>query len=42
MDDFEIQRGGTSFTIDTVRYFTQRFPAAKFFYLVGADNVAGL
>lgn len=42
VDDFEIQRGGTSFTIDTVRYFTQRFPAAKIFYLIGADNVPGL
>lgn len=42
VDDFEIQRGGTSFTIDTVRYFAQRFPAAKLFYLIGADNVAGL
>jgi len=42
VDDVEIQRGGTSFTVDTVRYFAQRFPGAKFFYLVGADNVAGL
>lgn len=42
VDDFEIQRGGTSFTIDTVRYFTQRFPGAKLYYLIGADNVAGL
>jgi len=42
VDDFEIQRGGTSFTIDTVRYFTQRFPGAKLFYLIGADNVPGL
>lgn len=42
LDDIEIQRGGTSFTIDTVRHFTQRFPAAKLFYLIGADNVAGL
>jgi nicotinate-nucleotide adenylyltransferase len=42
VDDFEIQRGGTSFTIDTVRYFTQRFSEAKLFYLIGADNVAGL
>ena len=42
VDDFEIQRGGTSFTIDTVRYFTQRFPAAAIFYLIGADNVVGL
>ena len=42
VDDFEIQRGGTSFTIDTVRYFAQRFPGAKLFYLIGADNVPGL
>lgn len=42
VDDIEIQRGGTSFTIDTVRYFAQRFPTAKLFYLIGADNVAGL
>jgi nicotinate-nucleotide adenylyltransferase len=42
VDDFEIQRGGTSFTIDTVRYFAQRFPAARLFYFIGADNVLGL
>jgi nicotinate-nucleotide adenylyltransferase len=42
VDDLEIQRGGTSFTIDTVRCFGQRFPTAKLFYLIGADNVAGL
>lgn len=42
VDEVEIQRGGTSFTIDTVRYFQQRFPAAKLFYLIGADNVPGL
>jgi len=42
VDDIEIQRGGTSFTIDTVNYFAQRFPEAKLFYLIGADNVAGL
>lgn len=42
LDDFEVQRGGASFTIDTVRYFKRRFPAARFFYLIGADNVPGL
>jgi nicotinate-nucleotide adenylyltransferase len=42
VDDVEIQRGGPSFTVDTVRYFAQRFPGAKLFYLVGADNVPGL
>lgn len=42
VDDVEIQRGGTSFTIDTVHYFRQRFPGAKCFYLIGADNVVNL
>ena len=42
VDEVELQRGGTSFTVDTVRYFAQRFPAAKLFYLIGADNVPGL
>lgn len=42
VDDVEIQRGGTSFTVDTVRYFAQRFPQSKLFYLIGADNVASL
>jgi len=42
VDDFEIQRGGTSFTVDTVRYFAQRFAQAKLCYLIGADNVPGL
>ena len=42
VDDHEIQRGGTSFTIDTVRHFAQRFAGAKLFYLIGADNVPKL
>ena len=42
VDEIEIQRGGTSFTIDTVRYFNKRFPEANLYYLIGADNVAGL
>jgi nicotinate-nucleotide adenylyltransferase len=42
VDDLEIQRGGTSFTIDTVQYFARKFPGAQFFYLIGADNVPKL
>jgi nicotinate-nucleotide adenylyltransferase len=42
VDGHEIQRGGTSFTIDTVRHFAQRFSGAKLFYLIGADNVPKL
>jgi len=42
VDEVEIQRGGTSFTIDTVRYFAEKFPEAKLHYLIGADNVVNL
>lgn len=42
VDDLEVQRGGTSFAIDTVRHFAEKFSGAKLFYLIGADNVPKL
>jgi nicotinate-nucleotide adenylyltransferase len=42
IDDQEIRRGGTSYTIDTVRDYTRRFPEAQFFYLIGADQLPKL
>jgi nicotinate-nucleotide adenylyltransferase len=42
IDDQEIRRGGTSFTIETVRDFARRFPDATLLYLVGADHVPTL
>jgi nicotinate-nucleotide adenylyltransferase len=42
VDDREIRRRGTSYTIDTLRDFAQKFPGAELFCLVGADNVAKL
>ena len=42
VDEQEIERGGISYTIDTLRDYARRFPQAEFFYLVGADNVASL
>ena len=42
VDDQEIRRGGTSYTVDTLRDYARRFPKAELFYLVGADNVASL
>lgn len=42
VDDQEIRRGGTSYTIDTVRDYERRFPAAELFYLIGADNMPTL
>ena len=42
IDDQEIQRGGVSYTIDTVRDYVRRFPRAQLFYLIGADHVSKL
>jgi|SRR5438477_5531287 len=42
IDDQEINRGGVSYTIDTVRDYAGRFPGAQLFYLIGADHVAEL
>src|SRR5437588_3889181 len=42
IDEQEIRRGGTSYSIDTVRDYAQRFPGVELFYLIGADNIAQL
>jgi nicotinate-nucleotide adenylyltransferase len=42
IDDEEVKRGGTSYTIDTVRNYTSRFPKAELLYLIGTDNIPHL
>jgi nicotinate-nucleotide adenylyltransferase len=42
IDEQEIRRGGISFTIDTVRDYAARFPAARLFYMIGGDHVGQL
>jgi len=42
IDEQEIKRGGTSYTIETLRDYAKRFPGAELFYLIGADNAAKL
>jgi len=42
IDDQEIRRGGVSYTIETARCFAAKFPGAKLFCLIGADNVSRL
>src|SRR5580692_6205843 len=42
VEDQEIRRGGVSYTIETARHFAKKFPQAKLFYLIGADNVPKL
>jgi len=42
VDSQELERGGTSYTIDTLRVYAQRFPGVRLLYLIGADHVASL
>lgn len=42
VDTQEIDRGGISYTIDTVRSYKASFPKAQFCYLIGADHVPQL
>ena len=42
IDEQEIQRGGISYTIDTVRDYTRRSSGCRVFYLIGADHVPKL
>jgi len=39
VDPSELERGGVSFTIDTVRDYRRRHPAAQLHWLIGADHV---
>ena len=42
IDEQEVQRGGLSYTIDTLRDYATRFAGASLFYLIGADHVPQL
>jgi len=42
IDGQEIRRGGVSYTVDTLRDYSKRFPGAELVYLIGADHAAKL
>ena len=42
VDEQEIKRGGISYSVETLRNYAKKFPAAKLFYLIGADNISKL
>lgn len=42
VDEQEIQRGGVSYSVETLRDYARRFPQVELVYLIGADNVAKL
>jgi nicotinate-nucleotide adenylyltransferase len=42
VDDVEILRGGTSFTVDTLLHFRAIYPDDELFYFIGEDNLPAL
>lgn len=40
--DIELRRGGTSYTIDTIRQLRTVYPAHRFSFIIGGDMVASL
>lgn len=42
VDAVEIERGGVSFMVDTLRIYRQRYPDAALFLLLGSDAAASL
>jgi nicotinate-nucleotide adenylyltransferase len=42
LDDFDLNRSGPCYTIDTIAHFRQRFPSAEICLLIGADSLMEL
>ncbi|WP_404422894.1 nicotinate-nucleotide adenylyltransferase [Nibricoccus sp. IMCC34717] len=42
VSDLELRRGGTSYTIDTVRQVAAELPGNELYWIIGADQVAKL
>ena len=42
VDDLEIRRGGKSYSVDTLAELRARWPAADFYFIIGADSLVEL
>lgn len=42
VSDIEIERGGTSFTIDTLKSLKKKYPKSTFYLLIGSDSIKDL
>ena len=39
LSDFEVERGGTSYTVETLRHFRANFPGTSVLLLLGSDSL---
>jgi nicotinate-nucleotide adenylyltransferase len=42
VSDMEIQRGGTSYTVDTMRTLAERYPGVEICFIIGTDSLLEL
>lgn len=42
VSDFELRKGGVSYTLESVRHFRQVYPNDRLFWIIGADQLARL
>ena len=42
ISDFELRRGGISYTIDSARHFRQLYPNDQLFWIIGGDQLPNL
>jgi nicotinate-nucleotide adenylyltransferase len=42
VDDIELRRGGTSYSVDTLTLLRRRDPQAQFYFIIGADSLQEL
>ncbi len=39
ISDYELTKGGVSYTVDSVRHFRTQFPGARLFWVIGGDQL---
>lgn len=42
ISDYELRKGGVSYTIDSIRYFNEQFPSEELFWIIGGDQLPKL
>ncbi len=42
ISDFELRRGGISYTIDSARHFREEYPSDRLFWIIGGDQLPKL
>lgn len=42
LQDYEVNRGGKNYTVDTMHYFVEEYPESDFYFIIGSDSANDL